>query len=133
MNQNIKDLYLEASTIVINSPKGATALLRLALQLLLRQLGKPGNNINSDIKSLVESGLSQKIQKALDLLRVVGNNAVHPGQIDFGDGRDIATKLFKVLNIIADEMISKPKELDSLYSEIVPEEDKANISKRDKK
>ena len=28
MNQEIQDLYIEASTIVIDSPKGATALLR---------------------------------------------------------------------------------------------------------
>jgi len=133
MDQDIQDLYLEASAIVVDSPKGATALLRLALQLLLKQLGKSGNNINNDIKELVANGLSPKIQQALDLLRVVGNNAVHPGQIDLEDGRDIALKLFHVLNFIADEMISKPKELDLLYSNIVPEETKRHIKERDKK
>lgn len=133
MEQEIQDLYLEASTIVVDSPKGATALLRLALQLLLKQLGKSGKNINNDIKELVADGLSPKIQKALDLLRVVGNNAVHPGQIDLDDGRDIALKLFHVLNFIADEMISKPKELDLLYSDIVPEETQKHINERDGK
>ncbi|MFH7244630.1 MAG: DUF4145 domain-containing protein [Spirulina sp.] len=131
MEQEIRDLYLEASTIVFDSPKGATALLRLALQLLLKQMGKPGKNINNDIKELVEEGLSPKIQKALDLLRVVGNNAVHPGQINLEDGRDIALKLFHVLNFIADEMISKPKELDFLYADVVPEETQEHIKKRD--
>ena len=133
MDQAIQDLYLEASTIVIDSPKGATALLRLALQLLLKQLGKSGNNINNDIKELVADGLSPKIQQALDLLRVVGNNAVHPGQIDLEDGRDIALKLFHVLNFITDEMISKPRELDLLYSDVVPEETKKHIKERDGK
>lgn len=133
MEQEIQDLYLEASTIVVDSPKGATALLRLALQLLLKQLGKSGKNINNDIKELVADGLSPKIQKALDLLRVVGNNAVHPGQIDLEDGRDIALKLFHVLNFIADEMISKPKELDLLYSDVVPEETQQHINERDGK
>lgn len=131
MEQDIQDLYLEASTIVVDSPKGATALLRLALQLLLKQLGKSGENINNDIKELVSEGLSPKIQKALDLLRVVGNNAVHPGQIDLNDGRDIALKLFHVLNFIADEMISKPKELDLLYADVVPEETQKHIKERD--
>lgn len=131
MEQEIQKLYLEASTIVFDSPKGATALLRLALQLLLKQLGKPGENINKDIKELVAEGLSPKIQKALDLLRVVGNNAVHPGQIDLDDGRDIALKLFHVLNFIADEMISKPKELDLLYADFVPEETQEHIKERD--
>ncbi|MBU2831862.1 DUF4145 domain-containing protein [Acidithiobacillus ferriphilus] len=131
MEQDIQDLYIEASTIVVDSPKGATALLRLSLQLLLKQLGKSGKNINHDIKELVAEGLSPKIQKALDLLRVVGNNAVHPGQIDLEDGRDIALRLFHVLNFIADEMITKPKELDLLYSDIVPEEAKMHINERD--
>ena len=131
MEQEIQDLYLEASTIVVDSPKGATALLRLALQLLLKQLGKSGKNINNDIKVLVEEGLSPKIQKSLDLLRVVGNNAVHPGQIDLEDGRDIALKLFHVINFITDEMISKPKELDLLYLDVVPEETQQHIKERD--
>jgi len=133
MEQEIQDLYVEASTIVVDSPKGATAILRLALQLLLKQLGKSGKNINNDIKELVTEGLSPKIQQALDLLRVVGNNAVHPGQIDLEDGRDIALKLFHILNFIADEMITKPKELDLLYSDVVPEETKVHINERDGK
>lgn len=133
MEQEIQDLYIEASAIVTDSPKGATALLRLALQLLLKQLGKSGGNINNDIKELVADGLSPKIQQALDLLRVVGNNAVHPGQIDLNDGRDIAIKLFHVLNFIADEMLSKPKELELLYVDVVPDETKQHINERDGK
>jgi hypothetical protein len=133
MGEDIQALYIEASKIVVDSPKGATALLRLALQLSLKQLGKPGENINADIKDLVAKGLSPKIQQALDLLRVVGNNAVHPGQIDLNDGRDIALKLFHVLNFIADEMITKPKELELLYADVVPDETKQHINKRDGK
>lgn len=131
MNEEIQNLYLEASSIVVDSPKGATAILRLALQLLLKQLGKSGKNINADIKELVSEGLSPRIQQALDLLRVVGNNAVHPGQIDLDDNNDIAMKLFHLLNYIANEMITKPKELDFLYSSIIPEETKQHIKERD--
>ncbi len=133
LGEEIKSLYQEASTIFLDSPKGSTALLRLALQMLLKQIGKEGNNINNDIKELVESGLSSKIQKALDLLRVVGNNAVHPGQIDLNDNSEVALKLFKILNIIADEMITKPKEIDTLYNDVVPEKIKDHIDKRDRR
>lgn len=133
MDDEIKDLYNESSTILTYSPKGATALLRLALQLLLKQIGKSGQNINNDIKELVADGLSPKIQQALDLLRVVGNNAVHPGQIDLNDGSNIALKLFHVLNFIADEMITKPRELELLYTDVVPDETKKHINQRDSK
>ncbi len=36
-------------------------------------------------------------------------------------------KLFHLLNYIANEMITKPKELDFLYSSIIPEETKQHI------
>ena len=133
LNEEIKAIYNEAARIFFDSPRGATALLRLALQMLLRQLGKEGKNINKDIKELVEDGLSSKIQKALDLLRVIGNDAVHPGQINLDDNKDVALKLFKILNIIANEMITKPKEIETLYEEIIPEETKRHISIRDGK
>lgn len=131
LNEEIKALYNEASKIFLDSPRGSTALLRLALQKLLNQIGKEGKNINNDIKELVKSGLSAKIQKTLDLLRVVGNNAVYPGQINLDDNSEVALKLFRILNIIADEMITKPKEIDTLYDDIIPEETKGHIEKRD--
>ena len=133
MDEDIKSLYHEAAIIFNDSPKGATALLRLALQKLLKQIGKNGKDINKDIKELVSNGLSPKIQQALDILRVVGNNAVHPGQIDIDDNSEIALKLFQILNFIADEMISKPKELEKLYEDIIPEDTKEHIKQRDSK
>src|SRR5690348_13842117 len=41
----IKD-YLEASLISVKSPRGAAALLRLAIQKLCIQLGQTGKNLN---------------------------------------------------------------------------------------
>lgn len=132
LDEDIKSLYIEASTILVDSPKGSTALLRLALQKLLKQVGKSGKNINSDIKDLVSEGLSPKIQQALDLLRVVGNNAVHPGQINLDDSAEVAEKLFSILNFIADELITKPKELESLYADLIPSDTQEHIKQRDK-
>jgi predicted nucleic-acid-binding Zn-ribbon protein len=131
LNEDIKALYLEASSILVDSPKGATALLRLALQKLLEQVGKSGKNINNDIKSLVAEGLSPKIQQALDLLRVIGNNAVHPGQINLDDNTEIAQKLFGILNFIAEELITKPKELENLYADLIPSDTQDHIKQRD--
>lgn len=133
IDDSIKTIYQEAALIFADSPKGATALLRLALQMLLKQIGKTGKNINNDIKELVSEGLNPTIQQALDLLRVIGNNAVHPGQIDIDDNREIAFKLFHILNFIADAMITKPKEYAALYGDILPEETKEHIKRRDEK
>lgn len=126
-------LYTSKPNILIDSPKGSTALLRLALQKLLKQIGGSGQNINKDIKDLVADNLSSQMQKALDLLRVVGNNAVHPGQIDLDDNVEIARKLFDILNYIAYELITKPKELERLYADLIPADTQEHIKQRDGK
>jgi Domain of unknown function (DUF4145) len=105
-------------------------LLRLAIQKLCAALGEKGNNINEDIASLVDKGLNPLVRKALDAVRVIGNEAVHPGELDLKDDRDTAIKLFELVNIIAEQMISIPKHVDEVYAKI-PEEKKKAIDKRD--
>lgn len=129
---SIKGYYEEALAIFYKSPRGATALLRLAIQQLMSELGEKGKNINDDIKALVTKGLPVKIQKALDYCRVVGNNAVHPGEINVDDTPEIAEALFKMINFIVDEVITKPKEIDELYN-LLPEGAREAIEKRDLK
>ncbi|MDD2904469.1 MAG: DUF4145 domain-containing protein [Syntrophales bacterium] len=126
----IKADYEESRLIVSKSPRGAAALLRLAIQKLCKHLGEKGTNLNDDIGNLVKKGLSKKIQKALDIVRVIGNNAVHPGQIDLQDDVETANKLFGLINIIAEVMITQPKHVDEFYDSL-PESQKEQISKRD--
>jgi len=114
----------------MDSPKGSTALLRLALQKLLEQLGETGN-INNSIGNLVQRGLSPKIQQALDVIRVVGNNAVHPGEINLDDNIEVAMKLFKIVNIIAQDMITHPKEIEDIYDDLLPDGAREAIERRD--
>ncbi|MDD2903066.1 MAG: DUF4145 domain-containing protein [Syntrophales bacterium] len=125
--------YEEARSILNLSHRGAAALLRLAIQKLCKYLGESGNNINDDIASLVRKGLSPIIQKSLDVVRVVGNEAVHPGIIDLRDDRDTASKLFRLVNLIAEQMISHPKHVNDMYEGLVPESKKKQIEKRDAK
>jgi hypothetical protein len=68
-------------------------------------LGESGTNINSDIASLVKKGLNPKIQKSLDVVCVIGNEAVHPGTIDLRDNTDVAIQLCKIINIVTEAMI----------------------------
>jgi hypothetical protein len=96
------------------------------------QLGEPGKSLNDDIGALVKKGLDPHMQQALDIVRVVGNNAVHPGQIDLRDDRDAALKLFELVNEIAQELITRPRRMEKLYKHVVPESDRQKIAKRDK-
>lgn len=132
LNEEIQQDYIEAQIIVSRSPRGAAALLRLCIQKLCKQLGEDGKNINHDIKNLVSKGLPEKIQQALDIVRVVGNNAVHPGQIDLNDNKDIAVQLFGLVNLIADVMITQPKQIEELYRNVLPETTQEAIEIRDK-
>ena len=132
MNDDIKADFLEARSILDFSPRGAAALLRLCIQKLCKQLGQPGDNINDDIKNLVRSGLDTRVQKILDVVRVVGNKSVHPGTIDLRDDRGTAKKLFELVNRIAYDTITHKREVESLY-ESLPKSKRDAIEKRDSK
>ena len=110
--------FEEARAIVGNSPRGAAALMRLVVQKLCAHLGEKGKNIDDDIASLVAKGLNPLVQKALDVVRVVGNDAVHPGTIDLKDDRDTALRLFSLVNSIADQMITHPKAVQEMYDQL---------------
>ena len=131
MPEKVKQLYSEAGLIYNKSPRAACALLRLAIDRLCNELGEKDRDINKNIGELVKKGLPQSIQQALDVVRVVGNKAVHPGQISFNvDDKGTAIMLMRLLNIIVERMITEPKEIESLY-EGLPESVKDSINKRD--
>ena len=133
MPESVKQLYNEAGLIYNKSPRAACALLRLAIDRLCHELGETDRDINKNIGALVKKGLlPQAVQQALDVVRVVGNKAVHPGQISFDvDNAGTATMLMHLLNIIVERMICEPKEIASLYQGL-PESVKKSIENRDK-
>jgi hypothetical protein len=72
------------------------------------------------------------VQKALDTVRVIGNEAVHPGEMDLKDDGAIVGQLFVLLNAIANDMITQPRLRDELYSKL-PANKLAGIAARDNK
>lgn len=131
MPVEIRADYVEAANIYTVSPRGAAALLRLAIQKLMAHLGEEGKNINDDIASLVAKGLPKQVQQAMDVVRVTGNNAVHPGKLDAND-IGVAQQLFPLVNIIVEYQISMPARVQELY-DALPAGALAGIEKRDAK
>jgi hypothetical protein len=132
MPDAIKADYEEARAVFSVSPRSSAALLRLAIQKLCQHLGQPGKNLNVDIGELVAKGLPVQIQRSLDIVRVVGNNQVHPGVLDIRDDPSIATPLFALVNIIVEDRIARPKQIDELYAKL-PESARKQIEDRDGK
>ncbi|HGW3981560.1 DUF4145 domain-containing protein [Acinetobacter baumannii] len=131
MPSDVREDFNEARTIYYKSPRAAAALLRLALQKLCIHLGQSGKNINTDIGNLVSEGIiNRRIQKAADTVRIVGNNAVHPSEMDDQDIDKIAEKLFSLINMIVYSAITEPKEVDETFNK-TPQGARDAIEKRD--
>lgn len=70
------------------------------------------------------------MQKALDFCRVVGNNAVHPGEIEINDTPEVAQNLFAMMNFIVEDRIARPKQIQALYLQL-PEGARKAVEARD--
>ncbi|MBB5372286.1 hypothetical protein HNP71_000524 [Acidocella aromatica] len=86
--------------------------------------------MDTDIGALVQRGLLPAVQQALDAVRVIGNNAVHPGQLDLTDDPQSAATLFLLINLIAEQLITAPKQAQAIYDSL-PEGARNAISRRD--
>lgn len=133
MPPEVMEIYNEARSVLNLSPRSSAALLRLGLEKLLPYLGAKKGNINQMIKQLVqERKVIGKLQEAMDTLRVVGNDAVHPGLIDLEgrDNRDVSLALFKILNFIVAETLESDETINELYS-LIPEGPMKGIKDRE--
>jgi hypothetical protein len=127
----LRDDFEEARAILNRSPRGSAALLRLVVQKLLPYLGATKSGIDAAIGELVKSGkIKSQIQKALDTVRVIGNESVHPGSMNMKDDHETAITLFRIINLIVETEITEPKRLDALYHSL-PTSKLTGIAKRD--
>ena len=117
--QELRDDYQEASDIMGRSPRGAAALLR-----------QPGRNLNDDIAAIVRAGANPVIQRALDIVRITGNAAVHPGEIDLTEDVGTAARLCMLINLIAENLLTAPRQIDDMFNTL-PQAQRDAISRRD--
>ncbi len=76
--------------------------------------------------------IDHDIQQMLDAGRIIGNNAVHPGELDLQATPELVDSLFWVTNELVEELISKPKRRKAIY-ESIPQSNRQAIERRDGK
>lgn len=129
MPEDVQADYLEAREVLPYSSRAAAALIRLALQRLCIGLGK-SPKIDRAIGELVQDGLPQGVQRALDAIRIIGNESVHPGEIQDDDIDKSVGSMFELLNFIVQDRITRFKEIDALYDSL-PESKRQGVERRD--
>lgn len=121
----IASIFREAATISQASPRAAAALLRLCVERICLHLGKSGR-IDEMIGQLVADGsLPTRVKQALDVVRVIGNESVHPGSIELSDDADTTKSLFNLVNLIAEVTIGEPARIKAMYDALPPEKREA--------
>ena len=120
MPEDVLDTYKEAAKIVGDSPKAAAALLRLGLQVLLEHILDTDSTgkIYDDIVLLHKRNISEHLVKALDIVRINGNESVHPGTVNLNDSPEDAYYLFEILNMVCDHLITQPRRMEEAYSKL---------------
>lgn len=100
-------------------------------KLLQDTTGKPGN-LNAQIGLLVERRtFDERLQQTADTIRVSGNGAVHPAQIQSqGDTAEVALTMFELVNFLVDDLIARPRKISHLFNAI-PEGAREAIAQRD--
>jgi hypothetical protein len=114
---NVRREY-EASQTLEASPRGAAALLRLAIEKLCKELGVSGESLKDDIAFFVREDVDARVQKVLDAARIIESNAVRPGQIGLGDDPATAETLSALVNLICEKMIMEPRHLQAVYTKL---------------
>ncbi|PZO60211.1 MAG: hypothetical protein DI639_05400 [Leifsonia xyli] len=116
MPAEVRDLYEEAALVFGVSRRAGAALARATLEALLRHVDPNAGKANLDERmARMEGRLSTTLWDTLDLVRHVGNKALHvsgaPDEavilvLDEADS-DVGPALFEIINDVVDETIVK--------------------------
>ena len=84
----------------VSDPGSACLLLRAVCEYLCRDKGVPGNGLHEMIGNLESAGAPPRLVKALNAIRVIGNNAAHGGERNYDLEKE---QLLEVAHIIVEE------------------------------
>jgi hypothetical protein len=133
MPDDVKADYMEARDVFEKSARSAGGLLRIGFEKLFKHLGVTKTKPNDAIGELVQKGLALGTQqRAMDVMRVFANQSSHDGFVKLEDQPETVTFLFTLLNYIVEQMITRPKQIDTMFTKIPPDK-LVGIEKRDAK
>lgn len=116
---DVKKMYNEAGSVLNDSARASGALMRLALEALLKKVGNSDKGLYENIDEITSrSNLPAEIRDALHIIRVNGNNAVHVGQIGLSEKREDVLFLFDLFNMITEELVTRPKKIKDTYNKL---------------
>ncbi|GAA1887970.1 hypothetical protein GCM10009736_65200 [Actinomadura bangladeshensis] len=124
------NIYNEARAVRNLSARSCCTLLRLAVQDLIDELEPASGSIYEKIGRLVERGLDPTIQKAMDSLRIVGNESAHASSISLDADAEMIPALFDMLNLTVWHILSRPRHVDQFFASL-PEGARNAIQRRD--
>jgi hypothetical protein len=131
-----KALYDEARAVSQDSPRAAAGLLRVAVDTLLRDVVPDAGtkSLNELIPIAKRQGLPIAVEHGLDVLRVTGNGALHPGQIDLDeeDPAGTVSSLCLLINLTVEHLVAAPQMAAEMFAAL-PAGIRAAIEKRDSK
>lgn len=111
MPEKAREFFIEAQSVIGRSLRSACALLRLCVEELVNHLGGTGKNLYERIDSL---NLPAEVSELFKACRLMGNQAAHPGVIDFknDNGLPVARALSQFVNLIVMIKISPKLQVD---------------------
>lgn len=119
MPEKVREVYEEARQVFPHSIRAACTLLRLSMEYLMDELNvlTPTDSLGKRLKHLIDEGyLNSRILKALESIRVYGNDYVHNvREIQVVDDQETALQLFNMVNFIIGQTITMDKQINELY------------------
>lgn len=128
MPADTRSLFLEAVAVLPHSKRAAAALCRAAMERLVKNVDPEApKKAKLDERFVrLEKRISSSTIDVLNVLRHVGNTALHGGQDGDesatiymeDDDETIAETFFVAINVLVDELITKPKRNAALYGSL---------------
>jgi hypothetical protein len=109
----IQKIYEEARAVAPHSLRAANALLRTVLEKMVIGNGGEGAKLYHKIKNLADKNvITGQWAETLQNVRILGNEAAHPGEINFDEEVDAAftNSIFSCINAFAQQTYTRKRE-----------------------